>query len=105
VYIHFLLCVTDLLIKFSLGWKMSTESLVYLGFVYGVSRHTRNMVFSAWVIYSPKGQLVSLGGIRLEPSMNNVVEYSVVIELLRETISHGVLSLEVHMDSQLVICQ
>jgi ribonuclease HI len=48
---------------------------------------------------------VSSGGICLGPSMNNVAEYSVVIELLRDAISHGILSLEVHLDSQLVVCQ
>jgi hypothetical protein len=62
------------------------------------------MASTAWVIYSPEGQLVSSGGIRLEPSMNNVVEYNVVIELLRDTISHGVQYLEVLLESQLVIC-
>jgi hypothetical protein len=36
--------------------------------------------------------------------MNNVVEYSIIIELLHDAISHGVRSLEVLLDSQLVIC-
>ena len=36
---------------------------------------------------------------------NNVVGYSAVIELLRDSISHGVLSLEVRLDSQLVVSQ
>jgi ribonuclease HI len=48
---------------------------------------------------------VSSGGICIGPSTNNVVEYSIVIELLRDVISHGIRSLEVCMDSQLVICQ
>ena len=34
-----------------------------------------------------------------------VVEYSVIIELLHDAISHGVLSLEVHLDLQLVVSQ
>jgi ribonuclease HI len=37
--------------------------------------------------------------------MNNVVEYSVIIELLCNAISHGIRSLEVRLDSQLVVCQ
>ena len=37
--------------------------------------------------------------------MNNVAEYSVVIEILHNAISHGILSLEVLMDSHLVVCQ
>jgi ribonuclease HI len=81
------------------------ESSVYLGFMDGASRHTRNMASAAWVIYSPEGQLVSSGGVRLEPSTNNVAEYSVIIELLCDAISHGVRSLEVLLDSQLVVCQ
>ena len=48
---------------------------------------------------------MSSGGICLQHSSNNVVEYSVVIELLRDAISHGVLSLEVCLDSQLVVSQ
>jgi hypothetical protein len=106
VYISlFILLCHDLLIEFSLGWKMSTESSVFLGFTDGASHHTQNMASTAWVIYSPEGQLVSSGGICLEPSTNNVVEYSTIIELLRDAISHGVRYLEVHLDSQLVVCQ
>jgi ribonuclease HI len=63
------------------------------------------MVSAAWVIYLPKGQLVSSGGVCLEPSMNNVVEYNAVIELLHNSISHGVRYLEVLLDSQLAVCQ
>jgi ribonuclease HI len=36
---------------------------------------------------------------------DNVAEYSVIIELLHDAISHGILSLEVRLDSQLVVCQ
>ena len=46
-----------------------------------------------------------MGGVCLQPSSNNVVEYSVVIELLRDAILHGVLSLEVRLDSELVVSQ
>jgi ribonuclease HI len=65
----------------------------------------RNMASVSWVFYSPERQLVSSGGVHLEPSTNNVVEYSVVIELLCDTISHGVQYLKVCLDSQLVVCQ
>jgi ribonuclease HI len=102
VYIfHFLFfCVIGLLIEFSLGWKMSMESSVFLGFTDGASHHTRNMASTTWVIYSPEGQLVSSGGVCLGPSTNNVVEYSIIIELLHDdAISHGVQYLEVHLDS------
>ena len=93
VYIYLFLCVIGFLIEFSLGWKMSTESSVYLGFTDGASRHTQNLAFAAWVFYSPEGLWVSLGGVWLGPSTNNVAEYSVIIELLRDAISHGIHSL------------
>ena len=51
------------------------------------------------------GQVLSSGGVCLRPSSNNVVKYSVVIELLRNAIVHGVLSLEVRIDSELVVSQ
>jgi hypothetical protein len=57
-----------------------------------------------WVIYSPKGQLLSSSGIRLEPLANNVSKYNTIIELLRNAISHGVPYLEVLLDSELVVC-
>ena len=72
---------------------MSMESSVDLGFVDGAIRHTQNLASAAWVVYSPKGLLVSSGGICLGPSMNNVSKYSVVIELLHDSISHGIHSL------------
>ena len=79
------------------------ESSVYIGFADGASCHTQNSTSAAWVIYTLAGQVLSLGGICLRPSSNNVAEYSVVIELLRDAISHGVLSLEVRLNSQLVV--
>jgi hypothetical protein len=77
---------------------MSMDSSVYLGFAYGAIRHIRNLASSAWVVYSPEGLLVSSSGVYLGPSMNNVAEYSVVIELLCDAISHGIHSLEVLLD-------
>jgi ribonuclease HI len=81
------------------------ESSVYLGFAYKVSHHTWNLDFFAWVVNLTEVLLVSSGGICLGPYTNNVIEYSVVIELLRDAILHGIFSLEVLLDSQLVACQ
>jgi ribonuclease HI len=81
------------------------ESLVYVGFADGASHHTQNLASAAWVIYSSEGLLVSLGGVCLGPSTNNVTKYSIVIELLHDAISHGIRSIEVCLDSQLVIHQ
>ena len=82
---------------------MSIESLVYVGFADGASRHTQNSALAAWVIYTLMGQVLSSGGACLWPSSNNIAEYSVMIELLCDSISHGIHSLEAHLDSQLVV--
>ena len=55
-------------------------------------------------LYS-NGSGIVFRGVCPWPSSNNVVEYSVVIELQQDAISHGVLSLEVHLDSDLVVSQ
>ena len=55
------------------------ESFIYIGFADGASRHTQNSASTAWVIYTPTGQVLSLGGICLRPSSKNVAEYSVVM--------------------------
>ena len=92
-------------ISFRFFWQMSMEYSTYIGFADGASRHTQHSASAAWVIYTPMGQVLSSGGVCLRPSSNNVVEYSAVIELLRDAISHGVLSLEVRLDSKLVVSQ
>ena len=74
--------VIGFVISFHFFWKMSMESSTFIGFTYGVSRHTQHLSSAAWVIYTPMGQVLSLGGVCLRPSLNNVAEYSVVIELL-----------------------
>ena len=81
------------------------ESFTYIGFMDGASHHTQHSASTAWVIYTPMGQVLSSGGVCLQPSSKNVAEYSAVIDLLQDTISHGVLSLEVCLDSQLVVSQ
>ena len=81
------------------------ESSTFIGFTDGANRHTQHSASAAWVIYTPMGQVLSSGGVCLQPSSNNVVEYSVFIELLRDAILHGVLSLEVRLDSELVVSQ
>ena len=78
--------------------------LPYVGFTDGASRNTHNLSFTAWVIYDPHGELVDLQGVCLGCTMNNVAEYSVVIELLAEVINISIRTLVVNLDSQLVIC-
>ena len=95
--------VIGFVISFCFFWKMSMESSTFIGFMDGASHHTQHSASATWVIYTPMGQVLSSRGIYLRPSSNNVAEYSVVIELLRDAISNGVLSLEVCLDSQLVV--
>jgi ribonuclease HI len=48
---------------------------------------------------------VSSGGIFLGSSTNNVAEYRDFIEIFHDVFSNGIHSLEVLLDSQLVVCQ
>jgi len=48
---------------------------------------------------------LSSGGSCLGPDTNNLVEYSVVIELLVDAIRHGIDHLIIKLDSQLVVSQ
>jgi hypothetical protein len=57
------------------------------------------------VIFSPTGQLITSKGACLGYSTNNVVEYSIVVEILRDDIAHGIHSLEFHLDAQLLVSQ
>ena len=49
--------------------------------------------------------MLSSGGICLGDTKNNVAEYSVVIELLRDALSLGISHLRVYLDAQLVVSQ
>ena len=84
---------------------MSTSLQTYIGFADGACRSTRNISFAAWVIYSPSDELVSMHGVSLGQTTNNIAEYSAVIELLSESISFGIRSLIVRLDSELVVLQ
>jgi ribonuclease HI len=84
---------------------MSSESEVFIGYADGANRHTRRLASAAWVIFTPQGQLLSSGGICLGDTTNNVVEYSAVIELLRDALSLGISRLRVYLDAQLVVSQ
>ena len=84
---------------------MTSELVVYTGFADGASHHTLNLTSVAWVIYEPSDQLLSSGSTCLGPSTNNIVEYSVIIELLLDAISYGIQHMVVRLDSQLVMLQ
>jgi ribonuclease HI len=88
-----------------LGFQMSASSQPYISFVDGVGHSTQNLVFVAWEIYAPTDDLISLHGVSLGRTTNNIVEYSAVIELLTDVISFGMLHLVVCLDSQLAVLQ
>jgi hypothetical protein len=97
VIIHFLFIfclfgfmdVSFFMSYFSL-WQMSSESEVFIGFLDDTSQHTQRLASVAWVIFTPQGQLLSLGGICLGNATKNVFEYSAVLEFLCDTLSHGI---------------
>jgi ribonuclease HI len=84
---------------------MSIDSEVFIGYEDGASQHTQRLASTAWVIFTPQGQLLSFRGICLGDTTNNVVEYSAVIELLRDALSLGISHLWVYLDTQLVVSQ
>ena len=84
---------------------MLTSLQTYIGFADGACRSTRNISSTAWVIYSPSDELVSMHGVSLGQTTNNIVEYSAVIELLSKSRSFGIQSLIVRLDSELVVLQ
>jgi ribonuclease HI len=86
-------------------WHMSSESEVFIGFTDDTSRNTRRLASTAWVIFTPQGQLLSSGGICLGDTTNNVTEYRTVIELLRDALSLGISHLQFYLDAQLVVSQ
>ena len=88
-----------------IGWYMSMESSKYLGFVDGASHHTQKLASSTWVIYTPKGQLMSSIGVCLQPSSNNVAKYSAINDIFDDSILNGIRYLEVCLESQLVVLQ
>ena len=75
----------------------------FTGFADGANRYTLNLASTAWVLYSPIGDLVSSGGVCLGPSTNNLVEYHVVIGLLTEALANDVREIRVYLDSKLVV--
>jgi hypothetical protein len=71
-------------------FQMSESSLPYIGFTDCASHSTQNLASTAWEIYAPTNELVSLQGVCLGRATNNIEEYSVIIELLVDAISIGI---------------
>lgn len=82
---------------------MPLDSPIFIGFVDGASWHTHNLASVAWVIYFPFVQLVSSGGACLGFATNNIVEYSIVIELLSNASLLFIRHSLIHLDLQLIV--
>jgi ribonuclease HI len=78
---------------------MSSESEVFIGFADDASQNTWRLASVAWVIFTPQGQFLSLGGICLGDTTKNITEYNAVIELLRDALSLGISHLRVYLDA------
>src|SRR5579859_6420981 len=76
-----------------------------VGYADGASRSSRNLSSVAFAIFDLSGELVSFRGVCIGQSTNNIAEYSALIELLSNAITHGIRRLIVRLDSQLVILQ
>ena len=77
----------------------------FTGFMDGANHYTLNLALSAWVLYSPTGDLVSSQGVFLGPSTNNLVEYHAVIGLLTEALANDVREIRVYLESKQVVQQ
>ena len=75
----------------------------FIGFADGALRYTLNLASVSWVLYSPTSELVSLGGILLGPSTNNLAEYQAMIGLLTKSLANDVREIRVYLDSKLVV--
>jgi len=71
----------------------------------GGSRGNPGPGASAFVLLDPSGREVEARGEYLGAVTNNVAEYQALIAGLEAAARHGVRSLEVHMDSELVVRQ
>lgn len=78
--------------------KMSSPSLIYVGFR-DVARYcTHNITYCSWVLFSPTNKIMSLSGISFGLLTNNVAEYSSIIYLFLKDISVGIYHLDIKFD-------
>ena len=97
-------CVYTWLSLISSSLQISTPSF-FIGYPDGASCSTRHLASSAWALYNSDGELFTSSGICLGQATNNIVEYSVFVELLTKAISLNIRQLIVRLDSQLIVRQ
>ena len=79
---------------------MSESSEPFVGYVDGASRSTQNLSSATWAIFTPNDELVSFEGSFIGRSMNNIAEYSALIEPLFDAISFGINFISIRLHSQ-----
>ena len=84
---------------------MSSIPPFYIGYLDGMNRSSQNVVFVAWVIFSPNNEFLDSRGIFLGHATNNIAEYEAIIALMTNASAFGIFSLVVWLDSELVISQ
>ena len=82
---------------------MSTIPPFHIGYADDANRRSRNASFAAWVIFSPSNESLDSGGIFLGHATSNIAKYEVVITLISNASTLGILSLVVQLDSNLII--
>ena len=82
---------------------MSESLEPFVGYADGASCSMQNLSSAAWAIFALNDELVSFQGICIGRSMNNITEYSALIELLSDAISFGINHIIIRLDSQLVV--
>jgi hypothetical protein len=102
---HYLVSALNCLSCVVLGFQMSESSLPHIGFANGVICSTQNLASIAWAIYAPTNELISLRGVCLSRTANNIIEYSVIIKFLIDVISLDIHHLVIRLDSYLVVLQ
>lgn len=85
--------------------QMPSLPLAYVGYMNGVSRHTRHIASAAYVIYTPELALFSSEGAFLGTTTNNIAEYMSVIPLLTKASLRDISNMVVRLDSQPFVMQ
>ena len=62
----------------------------FVGYADGVSHSLQNLSSAAWAIFNPNRKLVTFRGVCIGRSTNNIVEYTVLIELLSDATTRGI---------------
>lgn len=84
---------------------MLTIPPFHIWYAKGANQSSHHIDSTSWVIFSPNNEFMDSRGIFFGHSINNIVEYEVVIELMTNASSLGIHSLVVGLDSELVIPQ